>query len=255
MKAFAMGHAHSLRSVSSHRENLLLTPLDVLRDVLPGPTRHVDPDEYVTIEGARRDTVVGVVSGLLRCFRVTPDGRRHITKFARAGDLIGLGALKSYRSSTEAVAASTIVTFPVRALNAAADDDAQVREAILDAMTVEMTARDRIQFRLGRLWADERVADFLIELSTEPDGTTRASSPIAMSRADMADHLGITIETVSRALHRFQRQGLVRLDGAHRFTILRGRALRGFAAGDSDDFPQPVERRSLGQKGDLAFAV
>jgi CRP-like cAMP-binding protein len=229
--------------------------LDVLRRALPGPTRQVESDSHVTIEGARRDTVIGVVSGLLRCFRVTPDGRRHITKFARPGDLIGLGALKAYRSSTEAVAASTIVTFPVRALDAAAEDDAQVREAILDAMTAEMTARDRIQFRLGRLWADERVADFLIELSTDPDGKTRASSSIAMSRADMADHLGITIETVSRALHRFQRQGLVRLDGAHRFTILRGRALRGFAAGDSDDFPQPVERRSLRDKGELAFAV
>lgn len=250
-----MGHAHSLRSVPSPPENLLLTPLDVLRCALPGPARQVDADEHVTIEAARRDTVVGVVSGLLRSFRMTPDGRRHITRFARAGDLIGLGALKNYRNSTEAVAASTIVTFPVRALNAAADDNAQVRDAILEAMTAEMTARDRIQFRLGRLWADERVADFLVELSTEPDGTSRASSPIAMSRADMADHLGITIETVSRALHRFQRQGLVRLDGAHRFTILRGRALRGFAAGDSDDFPQPVERRSHRSNGDLALAV
>lgn len=251
-----MGHAYSLRAVPNPREEtLLLTPLDVLRRVLPGPARHVDPDEHVTIEGARRDTVVGVVSGLLRCFRVTPDGRRHVTRFARAGDLIGLGALKTYRSSTEAVAASTIVAFPVRALNAAAEGNAQVRDAILESMTAEMTARDRIQFRLGRLWADERVADFLLELSTEPDGSSRASSPIAMSRADMADHLGITIETVSRALHRFQRQGLVRLDSAHRFTILRGRALRGFAAGDSDGLPQPADRRSLGQKGGLALAV
>ena len=72
-----------------------------------------------------------------------------------------------------------------------------------------MTVRDRIQFRLGRLWSDERVADFLIELSTEPDGSIRASSTIAMSRADMADHLGVTIETVSRALSRLARDGLI----------------------------------------------
>jgi CRP-like cAMP-binding protein len=250
-----MGHAHSLRSGASEREDLLVTPLDVLRSVLAAPTRRIAPDEHVTLEGARRDSVVGVVSGLLRCFRVTPDGRRHITRFARAGDLIGLGALKNYRSSTEAVAPSAIVAFPVRALDAAADDNPEVREAVLEAMTAEMTARDRIQFRLGRLWADERVADFLVELSTTPDGASRASSSIAMSRADIADHLGITIETVSRALHRFQRQGLVRLDGAHRFTILRNRAFRGFAAGDSDDFPQPLERRARGEKGELAFAV
>ena len=249
-----MSYAHNLRTIPT-RANVGDAPLDVLRGALPGPVRHVDPDQHVTIEGARRDAVIGVVSGLLRSFRVTPDGRRHITRFAKAGDLIGLGALKTYRGSSEAVAASTIVTFPVRALDGAAETDPQVRRAILEAMTAEMTARDRIQFRLGRLWSDERVADFLLELSTDPNGTNRASSTIAMSRADMADHLGVTIETVSRALHRFQRQGLVRLDGAHRFTILRGRALRGFAAGDSDDFPQPVAHRSHGGKGDLALAV
>jgi CRP-like cAMP-binding protein len=249
-----MSYAYNLRTLAT-RANFGDTPLDVLRGALPGPVRHIDPDQHVTIEGARRDSVIGVVSGLLRSFRVTPDGRRHITRFAKAGDLIGLGALKTYRGSTEAVAASTIVTFPVRTLDAAAETDAQVRQAILEAMTAEMTARDRIQFRLGRLWSDERVADFLVELSTEPDGSSRASSTIAMSRADMADHLGVTIETVSRALHRFQRQGLVRLDGAHRFTILRGRALRGFASGDSDDFPRAVERTTRGGKGDFALAV
>jgi DNA-binding IclR family transcriptional regulator len=76
-----------------------------------------------------------------------------------------------------------------------------------------------------------------------------------MSRADMADHLGVTIETVSRALHRFQRQGLVRLNGAHRFTILRARALRGFASGDGDDFPRPVEHSPRGEESGLAFAI
>jgi len=249
-----MGYAQNLRTVPT-RETFVDAPLDVLRSALPGPVRHVDPDQHVTIEGAKRDVVVGVVSGLLRSFRMTPDGRRHLTRFAKAGDLIGLGALNTYRGSSEAVAASTIVSFPVRALDAAAETDARVRQAILEAMTAEMTARDRIQFRLGRLWSEERVADFLVELSTAPDGTSRASSTIAMSRADMADHLGVTIETVSRALHSFQRRGLVRLDGAHRFTILRGRALRGFASGDGDDFPQPLGRRLHSGKGDLALAV
>lgn len=250
-----MSYAHSLRTLPS-RAIVAEAPLDVLRRVLPGPVRDIDPDQHVTLESARRDAVIGVVSGLLRCFRVTPDGRRHITRFAKAGDVIGLGSLKTYRGSSEAVAASAIVAIPARALDAAVETDPEVRQAVLKAMTAEMTARDRIQFRLARLWSDERVADFLVELSTLPDGTSRASSTIAMSRADMADHLGVTIETVSRALHSFQRRGLVRLDGAHRFTILRGRALRGFASGDGDDFPQPaVTRRSHSGKGEFAIAV
>jgi CRP-like cAMP-binding protein len=252
---FVMSSAHAIRAAASHCEHRSDTPLAILRRVFLAPARHIDPDAHVTIEGAKRDTVVGLVSGLLRCFRVTPDGRRHITKFARAGDLVGLGALKTYTSSTEAVAASTIVAFPARALDAAVEDSAQVRGAVLKAMTAEMTLRDRTQFRLGRLWADERVADFLIEFSIEPDGTACDLTTMEMSRADMADHLGITVETVSRALHRFQRQGLIRLDGAHHFTILRGRALRGFAAGDIDDFPQAEGGSGGKQRRTLAMAL
>jgi CRP-like cAMP-binding protein len=201
--------------------------------------RSIEPDQHVTIEGGRRDTVIGVVSGLLRCFRVTPDGRRHVTRFVRAGGIIGLGSHDFYRNSAEAVVKSTIVAFPARALDASAERNVPVRRAVLHAMTAEMAARDRIQFRLGRLWADERVADFLLELSDELGGETTSSS-ITMSRGDIADHLGVTIETVSRALHRFQKLGLVRLDGARRFTILRSRDLRGFAAGDDDDHRQPA---------------
>jgi CRP-like cAMP-binding protein len=251
-----MRHAHTLRTVANPSAQIFDTPLVVLRETLPAPARDIAADEHVTTEGARRENVVGVVSGLLRCFRMTPDGRRHITRFARAGDLIGLGALKAYRWSTEAVAASAVVTFPVRALDAAVAHNARVREAVLEAMAAEMIVCDRIQFRLARLWSDERVADFLLELATTAEGLSGTSSPIAMSRADMADHLGITIETVSRALHRFQRRGLVRLYGAHRFAILRGRALRGFAAGDVDDFPQNGQRRSrIKQRGALAIAL
>jgi CRP/FNR family nitrogen fixation transcriptional regulator len=218
-------------------------PLAVLRRSLSGVIRSLEADQHVTTEGAERDSVFGVISGLVRCFRMTPDGRRHITRFVGAGGLIGLGVLSEHPSSAEAVIGSTIVEFRARVLDIKADSDPLVRQAILRSMTAEMTARERIQFRLGRLWADERVADFLLELS-DAGGADRASSSISMSRADIADHLGVTIETVSRALHRFQRLGLVRLASARLFTILRGHALRGFAAGDSDEFPQPDARRA-----------
>jgi CRP-like cAMP-binding protein len=216
------------------------SPLAVLRAAIPGVIRSIQPDQHVSIEGARRDSVVGVVSGLLRCFRVTPDGRRHVTRFVYAGGIVGLGLHDFYRNSAEAVAKSTIVAFPVRTLDVAAEHNPSVRRAVLQAMTEEMAERDRIQFRLGRLWADERVADFLLELSEEV-GDEGASGSICMSRGDIADHLGVTIETVSRALHRFQNLGLVRLESARRFTILRHRDLRGFAAGDGDDYPQPAK--------------
>lgn len=234
-----MTHATQLQTAKTHHADTA-SPLTILRRALPAAVRTVAADRHVTLEGARRDAVIGVVSGLIRCFRVTPDGRRHIVRFVRAGEVICLGAHGTYRNSAEAVTASGIVVFPARALEACAERDASVRHAVLEAMTAEIAARDRTQFRLGRLWADERVADFLLEMSEQTAGKVGESVPIHMSRADIADHLGITLETVSRALHRFQRLGLVDLTAARRFTILRSEDLRGFAAGDSDGHPQPA---------------
>ena len=105
-------------------------------------------------------------------------------------------------------------------------------------VTNELIARDRIQFRLGRLWSDERVADFLLERASLARSSADRTTSLQMSRADIADHLGVTIETVSRALSRFQREGVVRMTDAHHFTIVRLGALRALAEGDGDYFVQ-----------------
>ena len=212
----------------------LATPLSVLRKSVRGAVRVVHPDQHIALRGEGRNTVVGVVTGLLRCFRMTSDGRRHVARFVRPGGLIGLGALVAFRSSVEAVAVSSIVELRASALDTACVEDPAVREAIMQAMTAEIVARDRIQFRLGRLWADERVADFLLELIEEAPEARALSARLQMSRADVADYLGVTIETVSRALSRFQREGLIRLHDAHHFTVLRVGALNALAMRDGE---------------------
>jgi CRP-like cAMP-binding protein len=211
-----------------------LSALDELRGALTGVARTIAPGQNVSVEGAKRETVIGVESGVIRCFRVTADGRRHIARFVHAGGLIGMGTHIAYRNSAEAVTASKIIVFQAKSIEAGADEDPIIRNAVFRALTDELTARDRTQLRLGRLLADERVADFLLELSEEAGDGVAASCAILMSRADMADHLGLTIETVSRALHRFQKQGMLRLTNARHFTILRRGALRSFASGDND---------------------
>jgi CRP-like cAMP-binding protein len=183
-------------------------------------------------EGGAREIVLGVVSGLLRCFRMTPDGRRHVTRFVRPGNLVGLWRLALSRSSVEAVAISTIAEFRAEALDAASACNEAIREAAFQALTGELTARDRAQFRLGRLWAEERVADFLLEVAEVTSGA--AEGELRMSRIDIADHLGMTIETVSRALRCFQKDSVIRLEDARHFRILRPRTLQALALGDSE---------------------
>jgi CRP-like cAMP-binding protein len=124
--------------------------------------------------------------------------------------------------------------FSATALETASRTNAAVRDAVMEAMTGELLARGRIQFRLGRLWSDQRVADFLLERAGVVAADGRAMTALQMSRADVADYLGVTIEPVSLALSRFQREGLVVMPDAHHFCIRRPGALASLASGDRD---------------------
>jgi CRP/FNR family transcriptional regulator len=228
------GEASSHCSGTSAPDSAGGAPLDVLCAALPGVMHTLGPDQHVALEGGERRSVIGVLSGLLRSFRVTPDGRRHIARFVDPGGIVGLGKIGAFRASTEAVAVSRIIVFSAAALETALRANIAVRDAVMEAMTGELLARDRIQFRLGRLWADERVADFLIERAARIGDAHSQAIALQMSRADIADYLGVTIETISRALSRFQREGLVTMPDAHHFSITRARALADLASGDRD---------------------
>lgn len=223
-------------------------PLEVLCATLPFAKHTLVPAQHVALEGGDRRSVIGVLSGLLRSFRMTPDGRRHIARFVDPGSIVGLGKIGTFRASTEAVAISKVVVFSASALEAALRTNMAVRDAVMEAMTSELLARDRIQFRLGRLWADERVADFLIERAARFDNSHGEVIALQMSRSDIADYLGVTIETISRALSRFQREGLVAMPDAHHFSITRPGALADLASGDRDycDHRATRRRRSVG---------
>lgn len=222
------------------------TPLDRLRRMLPGVVRTVEPGQHLTLEGDASDQVIGVLSGLVRCYRLTGDGRRHICRFAGPGSLIGLGLLGVQRHSAEAVAATQIIVFRMSAIEAAFERDACIRASILLALAEELTQRERVQLRLGRLTADQRVADFLIELAGPKNA---GEHDIPMSRADIADHLGLTIETVSRGLHRFDKMQLIKLGDAHHFRLLRPSELVDFIEGDDDSSARRLPHAQRETKG------
>lgn len=174
--------------------------------------------------------IFGVLSGTLRCFRMTADGRRHISRFAVAGDIIGLCPLGVPRHSTEAINDARVAFFRVETIEAAIRTNDVVRDAIMRALARELNDGVRSQTRLGCFSAEQRVADFLLGI---PNAATASSTPIEMPRADIADHLGITIETVSRALNRFAKIGLIELTNPHQFRIPSTSRLRRLIQGDT----------------------
>jgi CRP/FNR family transcriptional regulator, anaerobic regulatory protein len=165
-------------------------------------------------EGDEADTFFEIVSGTVRCSRLIADGRRQIHRFAAAGAMLGVGCIGTYGYTAEAVTDVVARRHRLAGLDAAMAD-ANLRRRVLQALREELTA-SRIQMMLlGRMSAAERLATFLLTFHGNPDGAIE----LPMTRSDIADYLGLTIETVSRKLHELDALGVIRLETANRIHI------------------------------------
>ena len=143
----------------------------------------------------------------MRISKLLADGRRHIAAFCFSGDCFGLESVSERGFSAEAVGDVVVMRYPRRATERLIDEWPQLARRLC-----EMTLRDlgHAQHRmllLGRMTASERVASFLLEMSERRDNQRVVDLP--MSRNDIADYLGLTIETVCRVLSAFKRSGFV----------------------------------------------
>lgn len=185
-------------------------------------------DEEIFAQDEEADLVHLVVSGAVRTTRLLSDGRRQVGAFYYPGDLIGLETGPVHRFSAEAICDSTVLVVRRSALKAFAGDG-QLDRAIWEATRRELERTQDHLLVLGRKTACEKVASFLMSLAQReaPDGD-RVSMP--MSRQDMADYLGLTIETVSRMLTQLQGASVVEFDGCRKFKVKRWEALEEMAA-------------------------
>ncbi|WP_293900238.1 helix-turn-helix domain-containing protein [Phenylobacterium sp.] len=167
-----------------------------------------------------------VARGVVRTSRLTADGRRQVGDFYYVGDLFGLEPGPDHRFAAEALAECEIMVVRRSAVRAIAGDAALDR-AILEAQRLEMERLQDHVVMLGRKSARERVASFLMSIAQRgPDD----HADLAMGRQDMADYLGLTIETVSRMLTQLQGEAIVDFPSSRRFQIRKWTALEALAA-------------------------
>jgi CRP/FNR family nitrogen fixation transcriptional regulator len=183
-------------------------------------------DEELFAQDEDADLAHLVVSGAVRTTRLLSDGRRQVGAFYYPGDLIGLESGALHRFSAEAICDSTVLVVRRSALKAFAGD-AAVDRVIWEAMRRELERTQDHLLVLGRKTACEKVATFLMGLA-QREPADRVSMP--MSRQDVADYLGLTIETVSRMLTQLQGQAVVEFDGCRSFKVKRWDALEAMAA-------------------------
>ena len=172
------------------------------------------------------DRFYRVISGVVRTSRLTFDGRRQVGDFYYPGDVFGLEPGPDHRFAAEALADCEIQVVRRGALRAFAGDT-EVDRAILEATRLEMERLQEHVMLLGRKGARERVASFLIGLAQRG---LEDQVDMAMSRQDMADYLGLTIETVSRMLTQLQSEAIVAFRSTRRFQVRKWSALEEIAA-------------------------
>lgn len=205
-------------------------------------------NEMLVQEGDPRRKVFSLTSGMLRLLTVLPDGRRQITGFLLPGDYLGLVDDEVYTQTAEAVVPSVLCAFPVREMHGLLETYPRLKDRLY-AMTraALKQARDN-QLVLGRLAPVEKISSFLLVLSARLAGDRAPPAdrfPLAMTRTDIADYLGLTVETVSRSFTKLRMQGLIRLPDAHRVEILDRRALAdvaGIEVQNTASSPPPTRR-------------
>lgn len=184
-----------------------------------GVTRAYGRDQAVFGEGEPADYIYKVVSGAVRSLRLLADGRRQIADFYFPGDVFGVEPGAERRATAETLGETVLIV--ARRATIASDPDCGAR-LWRNAQAELRRSRDHV-LTLGRRSAAERLAAFLLELAERLDAGRTLALP--MSRQDMADYLGLTIETVSRTLTQLQGERLIAIDGCRQVRLLRPDAL------------------------------
>jgi len=157
---------------------------------------------------------------------VLRDGRRHIAEFYLAGDFFGLEANTTHALSAETICNSNILIIKRSVLAVLAEHDKDIARHLSDMMGGEL---GRAQARVTLLvkTSCERVADFLLEMSDRTPATNEIKLP--MSRQEIADHLGLTVETISRTFTKFEDAAAIGRPNSRRVTLFDRAALERFS--------------------------
>jgi len=158
-------------------------------------------------EAEPAEYVYQVVEGAVRSYKLLSDGRRQIGAFHLVGDIFGLENGLAHRFTAEAIVDTTVRLAKRVSLEHVAEEDATVARDLLDMTTSNLQHAENHMLLLGRKTSLERVAAFLLEMDNRLNAAGVMALP--MSRRDIADYLGLTLETVSRALSCLHEKGIL----------------------------------------------
>lgn len=184
--------------------------------------------------GDARTHVYTLTTGALRMVRTLADGRRQITGFVLPGDYVGLTETPRHRHDIEAIVDSRVCRTPATDMRKIREQYPHLERKLLQRTSMELAISQDTGLVLARLQPSERLAHFLLRLAARSirPGMPGDTVALPMGRGDIADHLGLTMETVSRTLTKLKQQQLIALPQLHLVQILDYAGLRRLAGDD-----------------------
>lgn len=190
-------------------------------------------NQVILLEGDPAEALFNVSDGAVNLYKLLPDGRRMITGFLFPGDFLGLAHNDTYAYSAEANGKVRMCRFPRRRFEALLEEFPHLERRLLTDASNELAQAQDQMLLLGRKTAKEKIATFLIQLADrqrqrgEPENIVQ----LPMSRAEIADYLGLTTETVSRTITKLKSTGAIRLQKAQTIQLSNGAELTEIAEG------------------------
>ena len=195
-------------------------------------------DEPLFCQGDNANFVYELLEGVVCCYNISSDGRRQVLSFGYPGDLIGLVQGDTHRYSSEVLVSARILRIPRSMLLATASQRPELGQKLLRFATTELAVMQDHFAILGRKSAVEKVAAFLLASAkrcVDEDGLS-ATFDLPMTRADIGDYLGLTLETVSRSMTALKISGAIDLPQPHTLVVRDILALENIADEEGEHF-------------------
>ena len=192
---------------------------------------HFERGQTLFTQEDTADCVFVLVAGVVACLHYLADGRRQIIAFLFPGDYIGIATGSRYSYSAEAVTEGECCRFPREPFEKLLSEFDGFERHFFQEVSNELAESQKHVLILGRKNATERVASFLLMLNERENRYgTHDDIELPMMRVDIADYLGLTIETVSRTLTDLRNRGVIAAPNAHVVRILDHEGLRDIAS-------------------------
>lgn len=197
-----------------------------------GARQHYLRNETVFSEGDEAQFVYKIIVGTIRLCRHRLDGRRHVLDFALPGELVGFVDAAQHPLTAEAVTDATLVAYPRSRIDRLRQNDTELASQMTSLISSHLVATQDQLVLLGCQNAKQRLASFFLRLAQRLDVLPGDRLDLSMSRQDIADHLGLTIETVCRMIASLKSSGAIAVPNSHQLILRDVGALGALASGD-----------------------